>query len=135
MNRWLLKSDPETYSFDDLERDKKTTWDGVRNNQALIYLREFERGDEVMVYHSGGDKVVIGLAEVISAPYPDPKLDDPKLVVVDLKFRQRLLDPVPLSSVKADPAFADFGLVRQSRLSVMPVPATLWKKLLTMGGL
>jgi predicted RNA-binding protein with PUA-like domain len=135
MNHWLLKSDPETYSFDDLQRDKKTVWDGVRNNQALIYLRKFENGDEVLMYHSGVDKAVVGLAEVVSAPYPDPKLEDPKLVVVDLKFRQRLPSPIPLAAIKADPAFADLGLVRQSRLSVMPVPDALWKKLRTMAGL
>lgn len=135
MNHWLLKSDPETYSFDDLERDKKTTWDGVRNNQALIFLRRMQKGDEVLIYHSGDDKAVIGLAEVIASPFPDSQFDDPKLVVVDLQFEKRLPAPISLAAIKADPVFADFGLVRQSRLSVMPVPEALWKKLRTMGGL
>ena len=135
MNHWLLKSDPETYGFGDLERDKTTTWDGVRNNQALIYLRQMKMGDLVLIYHSGGDKYVVGLAEIIRGPFPDPKLNDPKLVVVDLKFKQRLPRPVTLAQIKADPDFSEFQLVRMSRLSVMPVPAPLWKKLRTMGGL
>jgi len=135
MSFWLLKSDPETYSFDDLERDKKTTWDGVRNNQALIYLRQMKRGDLALIYHSGDDKQVVGLAEMTCNPYADPKLCDPKLVVVDLKSKQRLPNPVTLAQIKADRDFADFQLVRMSRLSVMPVPNPQWKKLLTMGGL
>ena len=135
MNHWLLKSDPETYGFDDLERDKTTTWDGVRNNQTLIYLRQMKKDDLALIYHSGGDKHVVGLAEVIRGPYPDPKLEDRKLVVVDLKFKQRLPRPVTLAQIKADPDFLEFALVRISRLSVMPVPAPLWKKLRTMGGL
>ena len=135
MNHWLLKSDPETYGFDDLERDKTTTWDGVRNNQALIYLRKMKKGDFALIYHSGGDKHIVGLVEIIRGPYPDPKLDDSKLVVVDLKFKQRLPRPVTLTQIKADPDFVDFALLRISRLSVMPVPAPLWKKLRTMSGL
>ncbi len=135
MNHWLFKSDPETYSFDDLERDKTTTWDGVRNNQALIFLRQMKKGDLVLIYHSGDGKDIVGLAEIIRAAYPDPKLKDPKLVIVDLKFKQRLSRPVTLAQIKADRSFADFHLVRMSRLSVMPVPAPMWKKLLTMGGL
>ena len=135
MNHWLLKSDPDTYSLDDLERDKTTTWDGVRNNQALIFLRQMKKGDLALIYHSGGDKHVVGLAEISRGPYPDPKLVDPKLVVVDLKFKQRLPRQVTLAQIKADSDFSEFALVRISRLSVMPVPAPLWKKLRTMGGL
>jgi predicted RNA-binding protein with PUA-like domain len=132
---WLLKSDPETYSFDDLERDGRTIWDGVRNNQALIYLRKMQKGDPVLVYHSGGDKQVVGLAEIVGGPYPDPKQSDPKLVVVDLKPKQRFPRPVTLAQIKADGTFADFGLVRMSRLSVMPVSLGVWERLLRMGGL
>lgn len=135
MNHWLFKSDPETFGFDDLQRDKKTAWNGVRNNQALIFLRRMKKGDGVLIYHSGDDKAVIGIGEVTSSAYPDPKLGDPKLVVVDLKVKLRLPAPIPLAAIKADPAFAGFGLVRQSRLSVMPVSEALWRKLLTMGGL
>jgi len=135
MATWLLKSDPDTYSLDDLERDKKTTWDGVRNNQALIYLRQMKKGDLALIYHSGDDKNVVGLAEVTSAAYADPKLDDPKLVVVDLRFKKRSAKPVTLAQIKADRDFAGLQLIRQSRLSVMPVPEAMCKKLLTMGGL
>jgi len=135
MNHWLLKSDPDTYSFDDLERDRRTVWDGVRNNQALIYLRRMKRGDSAFVYHSGRDKAVVGLAAIVRGAYPDPKLDDEKLVVVEVSFGRRLPDPVTLTQIKRDPLFRDFFLVRNSRLSVMPVPPALWKMLESMGGL
>ena len=135
MNHWLLKSDPDTYSFDDLERDRRTVWDGVRNNQALIYLRRMKRGDSAFVYHSGRDKAVVGLAAIVRGAYPDPKLDDEKLVVVEVSFGRRLPDPVTLTQIKRDPLFRDFLLVRNSRLSVMPVPPALWKMLESMGGL
>ncbi len=129
---WLLKSDPETYSFDDLERDRRTVWDGVRNNTALIHLRRMKKDDEVLIYHSGSDKAVVGVAKVSRGPYPDPTLQDPRCVVVDLAFSRRLSKPVPLSRIKADPTFASFDLVRISRLSVMPVAPPLWKRLLAM---
>lgn len=134
MNYWLLKSDPETYGFDDLERDKKTVWDGVRNNQALIHLRAMKRGDLAFIYHSGEDKAIVGLAEITNASYADPKENDPKLVVVDLAFKKRLPKPVTLAQIKADADFKDFALVKISRLSVMPVPPNLWKKLMKMAG-
>ena len=133
MAYWLLKSDPETYGFTDLERDRRTTWDGVSNPQALIHLRQMARGDQVLVYHSGRDKAVIGHATVAKGAYPDPKRGDPKLVVVDLAVGPRLAAPVALATIKADPAFADLGLVRQSRLSVMPVSAAQWKRLAALG--
>jgi len=134
MAYWLLKSDPETYGFPDLERDKQTVWDGVRNNLALRYLKEMKKSDLVLIYHSGKDKQIEGIAEITRAAYADPKRSDPKLVVVDLKIRQRLARPVTLAQIKADPDFSQFSLVRMSRLSVMPVPEELWKKLLKMDG-
>lgn len=134
MNYWLLKSDPDEYSFDDLERDKRTTWDGVKNAQALIYLREMKKGDAALVYHSGKDKAVIGIADIVKGPFPDPEQDDEKLVVVDIKAKQRLPEPVTLAAIKADRRFAEFRLVRQSRLSVMPVTKKEWDALLKMGG-
>jgi predicted RNA-binding protein with PUA-like domain len=133
MAHWLLKSDPETYGFADLERDRRTTWDGVSNPQALIYLRQMKKGDAVLVYHSGADKAVIGRATVVRGPYPDPKLSDPKRVVVDLAAGPRLAEAVSLATLRADPAFHDLGLVRQSRLSVMPVTPAQWKRLLALG--
>ncbi len=133
MAGWLLKTEPSTYSFADLERDGTTVWDGVANAQALIYLRQMQLGDQLLIYHSGDERAVVGRAEIVSTPYPDPQLGDPKRVVVDVQVRQRLTQPVPLSTIKADPAFAQFGLVRLPRLSVMPVPDELWAKLQALG--
>lgn len=131
---WILKTEPSTYSFDDLEREKAAVWDGVRNNLALKHLRQMRPGDEVLIYHTGNEKAAVGLARVASAPYPDPKAKDPKLVVVDIKAAGRLPQPVPLSVIKADRAFADFALVRMSRLSVVPATPAQWKRLLKLGG-
>ena len=133
-NYWIVKTEPSTYSFDQLERDATTVWDGVRNNLALKHLREMKRGDPVLVYHSGEEKAVVGLAEVAAEAYPDPKQKDPKLVVVDLKAAGRLPRPVPLAEIKQEPAFADLALVRIGRLSVAPASAEQFKRLLKMGG-
>ena len=131
---WIVKTEPSTYSFDQLERDATTVWDGVRNNLALKHLREMKRGDRVLVYHSGEEKAVVGLAEVAAEAYPDPKQKDPKLVVVDLKAAGRLPRPVPLAEIKQEPAFADLALVRIGRLSVAPASAEQFNRLLKMGG-
>jgi predicted RNA-binding protein with PUA-like domain len=130
--KWLLKSDPDTYSFADLERDGQTRWDGVSNNLALKHLRSMHAGDEALIYHSGDDKAIVGTAEVVSEPYADPKQKDAKLVVVDLKAGPRLPRPVTLSEIKQRPDFKDFALVRMSRLSVMPVSEMQWKALMDM---
>lgn len=121
MATWLFKTDPGTYSLDDLEREGKATWDGVSNNTALIHLRKTAPGDEVLVYHSGDDKAVLGVARVTKGGYPDPKENDPKLAVCDIAFVKRLKTPVPLAAIKAERKLANFDLVRISRLSVMPV--------------
>jgi predicted RNA-binding protein with PUA-like domain len=134
MAYWILKTDADVYSYDDLERERRATWDGVSNALALRHIRSMAPGDEAFIYHSNVGKDLVGLARITSAPYPDPKLKDPKIVVVDLEAVRRLPSPVPLSTIKADPAFADLGLVRMSRLSVIPVPEQQWKKLLAMGG-
>jgi len=131
-NYWILKTDADTYAFDQLTRERRAMWDGVSNALALKHIRSMRKGDHAFIYHSGDDKALVGLARIVSDPYPDPK--DPKLVVVDVEAGERLPRPVPLSAVKADPAFADLGLVRMSRLSVIPVPEALWKRLLEMGG-
>lgn len=133
MSFWILKTEPSTYSFDDLQRDGSTVWDGVANNTALIHIRQMQPGDKALIYHSGDERAVIGTAEIASAPYPDPKVDDPKRVVVDVRAGRRLARPVRLSAIKSDPAFARLGLVRQGRLSVMPVEPPLWEKLIAMG--
>lgn len=129
---WLLKTEPSTYSFDDLRRDKRTTWDGVSNPVALKHLRAMRKGDQAFVYHTGDEKSIVGLARIASDPFPDPKLDDPSRVVIDLEPGRALRKPVALAAVKADARFADFALVRISRLSVMPVSAEQWKHLLAM---
>ena len=131
---WLLKTEPETFSYDQLEKDGRTVWDGVRNNLALVHLRAMKASDRVLIYHTGAIKAVIGLAKVAKAAYPDPKQDDPRLVVVEISAEKRLPRPVPLSEVKADPSLADFALVRMPRLSAMPVTAPQWKRLLEMAG-
>lgn len=130
-NYWILKTEPSAYSFDQLEADKRTTWDGVKNPVALKNLRSMRPGDEAMVYHTGDEKAIVGLAKIVSDPRPDPK--DPKLVVIDLAAGSRVKKPVTLAIIKADPAFKDLALVRQGRLSVVPVSADLWKRLLAMG--
>jgi len=134
-NSWLLKTEPTTYSYDQLEKDGRTTWDGVRNNLALTHLRAMKAGDRLLIYHTGAEKAVIGLAKVAQAAYPDPKQEDPKLVVVDVVPERRLERPVTLTEVKAEASLKDLALVRMGRLSVMPVTPAQWKKLLEMGGL
>ena len=132
MAYWLMKSDPETYSYSDLERDKKTVWDGVSNNLALMHLRNMQRGDLTLIYHSGEEKALVGIAEIVSAPYPDPKENNPKLVVVDVVPKRRLARPVTLAEIKLQKKWTDFQLVRMSRLSVMPVSVAVWERLLKM---
>jgi predicted RNA-binding protein with PUA-like domain len=130
---WLLKTEPESYSFADLERDGAAVWDGVTNALALRHMRDVRAGDRAFVYHTGKEKAIVGVARVASDAYPDPRRDDPKIVAFDLEPEAGLARPVSLAEIKADPAFADFTLVRLPRLSVMPVPAPLWKRLLAMG--
>jgi predicted RNA-binding protein with PUA-like domain len=132
---WILKTEPDAYSYDDLARDEVTVWDGVANNTALLHLRAMAPGDEALIYHTGDERRAVGLATVTSGPYPDPKLDDPKLVVVDVRAVRPLPAPVTLAAIKADPAFADFALVRQGRLSVVPVTPAQWARLLALAGL
>src|SRR5262245_4397933 len=129
MARWLFKEEPDHYSLEDLFRDKRAVWDGVENNLALKHLRSVQKGDRVLYYHTGKEKAVVGVMEVVKGPYPDPKQDDPHLVVVDVKPVRRLDRPVSLAQIKANPKFAEFALVRISRLSVMPVTAQQWKEI------
>jgi predicted RNA-binding protein with PUA-like domain len=129
--RWLFKTEPSTYSFEDLEKKPAgDVWDGVTNALALKHLRDVRLGDEVLIYHTGDQKAVVGIAEVTRDAYPDPSQKDPKIVVVDLKALKRLPRAVPLADLKKDPLYADFALVRLPRLSVMPVPPDLWLDLL-----
>jgi len=132
MAYWLLKSDPDTYSYLDLEKDKKTVWDGVSNPLALKHIRGMKKGDQAFVYHSGEEKAIIGIAEILSDPFVDPKRKDPRLAVMEIKAKERLARPVTLAEIKGRKDFADFLLVRMSRLSVMPVTPPQWKTLLAM---
>jgi len=120
-NSWLVKQEPEDYSWDDLVRDKKTAWTGVRNFQARNNLRNMKTGDAVLFYHSGKEKSVIGIAEVAKAAYADPTADDDSWIAVDIKPVKRLANPVSLADIRANAKLHDLLLVRQSRLSVMPV--------------
>ena len=133
-NYWLVKSEPSTYGYDDLEREQTAVWDVVKNPVALKNLRAMHPGDQVLVYHTGDQKAVVGWATVVSAPYPDPKKGDEKLVVIDLKAHRRLPRPVTLAQIKADKTFVDLPIVRQGRLSVSPVTAPQWKRVLQLSG-
>jgi predicted RNA-binding protein with PUA-like domain len=135
LNRWILKTDADVYPFEQLERERKAVWDGVSNAVALKHIRSMAPGDPLLVYHSGTGKELVGLARVTSAPYQDPKQKDARLAVVDIEVDRRLPRTVSLATIKADPFFADLGLVRMSRLSVIPVPEPHWKRLLAMAGL
>ena len=122
MSYFLAKTDPETYSLDDLEREKRTIWDGVTNPQAVKAIREMQPGDRVFIYASGGNSAVVGLANVLSAGRPDAK--NPKSAVVDLEFASRLEPPTTLAEIKQSQKFNDWALVRQGRLSTMSAPET-----------
>jgi predicted RNA-binding protein with PUA-like domain len=132
MSNWLLKTEPSTYAWTDLVRAGRAVWDGVKNPAALGHLRGMRPGDQVFIYHTGGEKAIIGIARVVTAAYPDPKVGDPKLVVVDLEAVRPLATPVTLAAVKADRRFTDFALVRLPRLSVMPVTPAQWEAILGM---
>lgn len=129
---WLLKTEPSDYSYHDLKKDKKTIWDGVSNNLALKHLRKMKKGDLAFIYHTGKERTLVGIAEVVSDPYPDPKQKNSKLVVVDVKAKQELPRVVTLKAIKSDSTFSDFLLVRLPRLSVMPVTPSQWKRLLVL---
>jgi predicted RNA-binding protein with PUA-like domain len=123
MTYFLAKTDPETYSIDDLEHDKVTVWDGVRSPQALRAIQAMRPGDDVLIYHSQGEAAIVGLARVVSEPRPDP--NDSKSWVVDLAFVRRFAQSVTLREIKDSHLFDDWALVRQGRLSTMSVPDTV----------
>jgi predicted RNA-binding protein with PUA-like domain len=133
-NSWLVKQEPEDYSWDDLVRDKKTAWTGVRNFQARNNLRNMKMGDAVFFYHSGKEKSVVGIAEVAKAAYPDPTADDDSWIAVDIKPVKRLGKPVSLADIRANARLGNLLLVRQSRLSVMPVSSEDFEEILKMSG-
>ena len=130
---WMVKQEPETYSWSDFVKDGSTDWTGVRNYQARNNLREMKAGDRVLFYHSGKDKAVVGIAEVAKAAYPDPTADDPQWVAVDLKPVKPLSAPVPLASIRYDKRLSALPLIRQSQLSVMPLTRDEFETIVGMG--
>ncbi|MEK6966578.1 MAG: EVE domain-containing protein [Thermoproteota archaeon] len=130
VNYWLVKQEPTSYSFDTLETEGKAVWDGVHNNLALKHINGMKKGDQAFFYHSGDEKQIVGILEVISNPYPNPKEKDKRFVVVDVKHKKRLKRPVTLAEIKKEKKFKDWELLRISRLSVMPVPKEIWDEIL-----
>ena len=129
---WLLKTEPSNYSFADLERDGETMWDGVTNNQALQNLRLMQEGDVALIYHTGDEKSIVGIADVSRGFYVNPELDDPKLAVCDVKAQTALKNPVTLAQIKARADLSDWALVKNSRLSVVPVSEAQWEIVQTL---
>lgn len=129
VNYWLAKQEPDGprgYSFETLKKDKKTIWDGVHNNLALKHMREMKDGDLVLFYHTGDERQAVGIMEIVSEPYPNPKEDNKRFIVVDVKYKKSLKRPVTLDEIKKQKIFQNWELVRISRLSVMPVPKHIW---------
>jgi len=129
MAQWLVKEEPEHYNYDELERDGKTVWAGVKNPLAQKHLRTIRKGDRIFYYHTGKEKAVVAVATALGDAYPDPKDKDGKLFVVDVAPEKKLPRPVTLKEIKADAAFASFPLVRMARLSVMPVTDAEWSRI------
>ena len=135
MNYWLAKqepSGPRGYNILQLQKDKKTMWDGVHNNLALKHIRNMKKGDLIFFYHTGDERQVVGIMSVISNPYPNPEEENKRFVVVDVKFKKLLKTPITLEMIKKQKKFKDWELLRISRLSVMPVPKIIWDNIIKM---
>src|SRR5574341_449608 len=126
VNYWLVKQEPSVYNYTALEKEKKTVWDGVHNNLALKHLNSMKKGDHAFFYHTGDEKQAVGIIEITSNPYSNPKEDNKRFVVVDVKPVKSLKRPVTLEEMKKDTVFKNWELLRISRLSVMPVPKNIW---------
>lgn len=133
MNYWLVKQEPATYSFDDFRKEKKTDWTGVRNYQARNFLKDMKKGDEVLFYHSGDERAVVGFSTVSKAAFPDPTADDAGWVAVELKAGKAFAKPVTLAEVKAEPKLSNILLVRNGRISVMPLTKAEFDQIVKMG--
>jgi predicted RNA-binding protein with PUA-like domain len=134
MQYWLLKSEPETYSWNQLVKDKSTNWSGVRNNAAALNLKAMKIGDRAFFYHSGEDRQVVGICEIVKEAYPDPSDATGRFVQVDVKALHPVPKPVTLAAIKAEPKLQEMRLVRESRLSVSPVTADAWRLICKMAG-
>lgn len=133
MNYWMVKQEPGSYSFDDFVKDKKTEWTGVRNYQARNFLRDMKKGDEVLFYHSGDERAVVGFASVSKPAFPDPTADDDTWIAVELKAGKKLRNPVTLAQVKAEPKLANILLVKNGRISVMSLAKDEYEQIVRMG--
>ena len=133
MAYWLLKTEPDGYSYQDLAREGGTIWDGVKNNLALKHMRTMTVGDLALIYHTGRERRVVGIAEVVSSPYPDPQLNEAKWIVVDVRSRFLLPQPITLAQIKQQEDLANCQLVRIPRLSVVPLSPENWQGILTLG--
>ncbi|MFI5212252.1 MAG: EVE domain-containing protein [Ignavibacteria bacterium] len=132
MANFLLKTEPTVYSYADLERDKKAVWDGVTSPGGVSQIKSAKKGDTAFIYHTGDEKQVVGIAEIISDPYVDPKAGNPRLYVFEIKPKRKLKNPVTLGQIKADKRFKDSRLVNEPRLSVQPVTDDMWKAILEL---
>jgi predicted RNA-binding protein with PUA-like domain len=134
MAHWLVKSEPSSYSWEKLEKDKQTVWSGVRNYAARLHLRNMKKGDEVFFYHSNEGTDIVGIAKVVKEHYQDPTTDDDRWVAVDLKAHKKLKNPVTLDTIKKDKRLKDMALVRIGRLSVQPVSDKEWDVIMELAG-
>jgi predicted RNA-binding protein with PUA-like domain len=134
MNHWLLKSEPGTYSWDQLVKDRSTPWSGVRNHQAANNLKAMKKGDLAFFYHSGARPSIVGICVIAREAYPDPTDKTGRFVMVDVKAKEAMKRPIELGEIKSEPRLADLALLRQGRLSVSPVGSTHWRLLCAMGG-
>jgi predicted RNA-binding protein with PUA-like domain len=132
---WLLKSEPSVYSWDQLVKDGRTNWNGVRNHQAAINLKAMKKGDHAFFYHSGDERSIVGVCEILREAYPDPSDPAGRFVMVDVKALRPVKEPVTLTAIKADPKLGEMKLVKQGRLSVTPVAAAEWRIVAKMAGL
>lgn len=135
VNYWLAKqepSGPRGYSFLQLQKDKKTVWDGVHNNLALKHINNMKKGDLAFFYHTGDERQIVGIMEIVSNPYPNPKEDNKRFVAVDVSYKKKLKNPVTLDQIKKEKKFKNWELLRISRLSVMPVPKSIWDQIIKM---
>jgi predicted RNA-binding protein with PUA-like domain len=134
MAHWLVKSEPDAYSWEQLEKDKETVWSGVRNYAARLHLRAMKKGDEVFFYHSNEGTDIVGIAKVVKEAYQDPTIDDDRWVAVDIKAHKKLKSPVKLETIKKDKRLANMALVRIGRLSVQPVTDKEWDIIMELAG-
>jgi predicted RNA-binding protein with PUA-like domain len=132
---WLIKSEPDAYSWAQMQQDKRTHWSGVRNHQAAGNLRAMKIGDLAFFYHSNVGKEVVGIVEIVATAYPDPSDETKKFVMVDVAYKKSMPKPVTLAQMKSEKALSNLQLIKQSRLSVVPVRSEEWQKIIAMGGL